>query len=271
MMPGIEFNIMKMRIAILLILIFPFCVSAQSSKQMLPMWWENVASAGQTTAAWTNIPNLVSHWLMNDNLPTSTVVDNKGNYVGTAQRNTSIIHTNSGNPPNLNGALYFNGTSDYVVMSGSTGFNLTNVTVAGWINKPTTEYHWNLCCKNYDGIVPFLMGGLSVEGDGFHFYSSGSWKNCAYTLGRLPANQWLHLVGTYDGVNMILYVNGTQNNKVAAEGPLPTNTQPVYIGDAFWASYMNSGMIDDVRIYSRAITSNEVVRLYNNGNGTELE
>ena len=269
MMPGIESSIMKIYITLILIWILPFYALAQSAR-LLPVWWGQVASAGQTTAAWTNIPNLVSHWLMNDNLPTATVLDNKGNYVGTAQRNTSIIHTNSGNPPNLNGAMYFNGTSDYIVMSGSTGLNLTNVTIAGWINKPVTDYHWNLCCKNYDGIVPFFLGGLSSEGDGFMIYSGGAWKICNYG-GRMPANVWLHLVGTYDGTNMILYVNGTQKNKTAWAGPMPTNTQPVYIGDAFWASYMNSGMIDDVRLYSRAITSNEVVRLYNNGSGTELE
>jgi len=67
-------------------------------------------SAEQSHAAFSWEDNIIVHYKMNDNAETTTVIDNKGFANGTAQQNTSALHTDG----KIIGALEFNGTSDYI-------------------------------------------------------------------------------------------------------------------------------------------------------------
>lgn len=76
------------------------------------------------------------------------------------------------------------------------------------------------------------------------------------------AGEWTYIVGTCDGSNLRLYVNG----KLAA-GPLTVtnapNTASARIGTSVDNLYFN-GMIDEARIYNRALTAEEIQQLYYN-------
>ncbi len=75
--------------------------------------------------------------------------------------------------------------------------------------------------------------------------------------------QWHHIVATYDGHQIALYVDGRMVASRRAWGRIQTNDYPVCIGDnaeqpgRYW-----NGWIDDVRIYSYALSEDEIVRLY---------
>jgi hypothetical protein len=74
----------------------------------------------------------------------------------------------------------------------------------------------------------------------------------------LSPNQWWHVVGTYDGQNQILYVNGQQVAIKPQSGTIPTSTGALRIGgNNIWGEYFK-GYIDEVRIYNRALTAAEV-------------
>ena len=74
----------------------------------------------------------------------------------------------------------------------------------------------------------------------------------------LPTGTWTHLASTYDGVTLRLYVNGTQVTQLAASGSITTSTGALRIGgNAVWSEYF-SGLIDEVRIYNRALTAGEI-------------
>jgi len=74
---------------------------------------------------------------------------------------------------------------------------------------------------------------------------------------------WHHIVGVYDGSRLSLYVDGKIDAHRQASGRLATNGYPVCIGENFeqqgacW-----NGWIDDVRIYSRGLSAEEVTHLY---------
>ncbi|MBA7589671.1 hypothetical protein ES708_31760 [subsurface metagenome] len=90
----------------------------------------NVKSVGGVSIA----ASCVGHWKMNDNEPNTVVIDSsgKGNH-GTARQNTSILHTDSNNPPYLNGALTFNGTSDYIDVGNVIGTGA--YTKVAWVKR----------------------------------------------------------------------------------------------------------------------------------------
>jgi len=79
----------------------------------------------------------------------------------------------------------------------------------------------------------------------------------------LPVGAWTHLAVTYDGTSVRLYVNGVLRSTLAgAGGGITTSTAPVRIGGNVVFSSPGTeyfaGLIDEVRIYNRALTAGEI-------------
>ena len=74
----------------------------------------------------------------------------------------------------------------------------------------------------------------------------------------LPVNQWTHVAGTYDGTTLRLYVNGTQVSSQAKTGALQVNGLPLRIGGNTYGSEFFRGLIDNLRIYNRALSAAEI-------------
>ena len=74
----------------------------------------------------------------------------------------------------------------------------------------------------------------------------------------LALNTWTHLAATYDGATLRLYVNGVQAGSRSLTGPIVTSNSPLRIGgNVLWGEYF-AGLIDEVRVYNRALTQTEV-------------
>jgi hypothetical protein len=74
----------------------------------------------------------------------------------------------------------------------------------------------------------------------------------------VPLNTWTHVAMTYDGTTLRLFVNGLQVRASVVGGPMPVSGQPLRIGgNSVWGEYFR-GMIDEVRIYNRALTAAEI-------------
>jgi len=78
--------------------------------------------------------------------------------------------------------------------------------------------------------------------------------------------RWHHIVGTYDGQAIALYVDGILDGSKSARGEIDTNAFPLWIGGNAARTGKRgrdwNGLIDDVRIYNRALRSDEVRELY---------
>jgi hypothetical protein len=69
---------------------------------------------------------------------------------------------------------------------------------------------------------------------------------------------WSHLAVTYDGTTLRLYVNGAQAATRAAGGAMSVSTRPLKLGgNAVWGEWY-AGLLDDVRVYNRALTATEI-------------
>jgi hypothetical protein len=66
------------------------------------------------------------------------------------------------------------------------------------------------------------------------------------------------LAATYDGATLRLYVNGTLASSLARSGSINTSNSPLRLGgNSIWGEWFN-GLIDEVRIYNRALTQPEI-------------
>ena len=84
----------------------------------------------------------------------------------------------------------------------------------------------------------------------------------------LPLNTWSHIVWTQDGNGVKLYVNGVNKGLIGTNsGEWWTNHLSAFMTNigCGWA-YFN-GLIDDVRIYNRALSADEIQALYSNSAG----
>jgi hypothetical protein len=77
------------------------------------------------------------------------------------------------------------------------------------------------------------------------------------------AGRCYHLVNTYDGSTLSLYVDGLLVRSQAKSGSINYESKPLYIGTSATNSFYMKGKVDDVRIYSRALSAQEVNDLYN--------
>jgi len=75
---------------------------------------------------------------------------------------------------------------------------------------------------------------------------------------KLATGAWSHLAATYDGANLRLYVNGTLVSTKAATGAIQPGTRALRIGgNSIWSEWF-AGLIDEVRVYNRALSAAEI-------------
>ncbi len=78
---------------------------------------------------------------------------------------------------------------------------------------------------------------------------------------------WYHVVGTYDGQNKYLYINGVLNNSGAKTTSIYYASDPLEIGrgdSTGGFTYYFNGTIDEVKIYNRNLSAEQILALYNN-------
>jgi len=152
----------------------------------------------------------------------------------------------------------FDGTSSWVSVADAPSLDLTyGITIEAWVN-PAASTGWR------EVVLKEVPGGLSyalyAENNGSRpagFIHSTTDKGVNGTS-ALPLNTWSHLAMTYDGTTMRIYINGVQAGSGAVTGSAATSNSPLRIGgNSIWGEYFR-GLIDEVRIYNRALSATEI-------------
>jgi len=165
-----------------------------------------------------------------------------------------------------NSAYYFNGTSSYIITGATTApLGANPRTFSLWFNSNTYTNPSNRDAFNW-GSLP---SGADGERFGFTLYS-GLPYFCGqgddfYGTGFLADSNWHNVIVTYDGDTVKMYVDGNFNT--SSKKSLNTDSSIVVIGRSpmdMNGTYFE-GSLDDIGIWSRVLTTNEIQSLYNGG------
>ena len=155
-------------------------------------------------------------------------------------------------------ALVFNGSNAAVAIPDAPTLRLsTGMTLEAWVNRSNATVGWSDVI--YKGNDNYYLEGTSTDGGapagGGTFGGTGA--NVA-AGSALPLNTWSHLAITYDGSSLTLYVNGILVASAGQSGAILASSNPLQIGgDSIYGQYFE-GLIDEVRVYNRALSQSEI-------------
>ena len=174
-----------------------------------------------------------------------------------------------GNNGTVNGAVWnatggYNRTGAYLLNSST---NITILAVPTPVNFSVVWWHYGLNRVDFNQVLTAANGWgafqFATAASGGIYVGTDITNRLSPT--ELPAkfalNTWQYFAFTYDGTNGTFYINGTWQASKAMNAP--TTWGGFIIGYNSAASGIN-GSIDDLRIYNRSLSAQQVLALYNN-------
>ncbi len=221
--------------------------------------------------------SLVAHYLLDGN-----GIDNVGNNDGVLMGPMSVLDRNG----NLNSAYQFDGINDWINIGNTPELNITgDITVSAWVKTPTSwpvTYHDPMIyarysASGYDGVNLWLDNPhLTSRSFGFIVKTgSNTWGNdFAVGTSSLQLDTWYFIVGIREGNSLKIYINGVlEGSDFCSTNPINYGINPkATIGEkagavATWCD----GVIDDVKIYKRALSDSEIQILATSIESDEVE
>ena len=172
-------------------------------------------------------------------------------------------------------SLYFDGSSDYVEVPDDASLKPTStITCSMWFNCGTQNTNRQFLSKYYDtvdGAYGFYTNGSSSD---LYFYVtvSGTTYDSPVGSGFFDDN-WHHAVGVYDGANIYLYVDGAQQGTSTAQtGSISYNNGILCFASLAGSptTYEVDTYLNNISIFNEALTSTEILKLYNSGVPSDL-
>jgi len=233
-------------------------------------------------------PNLISWWEFDEG---------SGNvaYDSTGKNDGSVYEANwtSGR---IGGAVDFDGIDDYISVSDDDSLDISGeITISAWVKLNDNVSNQTVVGKVSNG-GGYYGGGYDLvfssgtgysdatfrlvfkKADGTAGTASGNygtntnWDRVVSTKNNWKMDIWYHIAGTWDGTtnpeSMRIYINGVPNATYTAnQEEMLTNIHSLQIGRTLYTSPLNhfNGVIDDVRIYDRSLSAEEIEQLYENG------
>ncbi|MCL5096108.1 MAG: LamG domain-containing protein [Candidatus Omnitrophica bacterium] len=213
----------------------------------------------------SKVPTLAGHWTFDEGSGI-TATDSAGTHNGTIHDATYVAGKVG------SGALLLNGTNSYVEINGATGSALelagTPYTVAWW-------QKWNGAngvtqrIINMDNGESFSGGyAFALTGGGTFVLTHNNGSNQNWNPSFMASTNWQHIAVVWDGFNRTLYVNGALIASKATTGDITSRGDDVlWFGAIPKYGQFYGGALDDVRIYSDALSSSEIAALSGPVNG----
>ncbi len=218
--------------------------------------------------AMAQIPtDVLAHWPMDGNASDVSSNKNDGAMIGG-------VETAADRFGNACGALKFDGTTGYLSVPSSASLKspVSAYTVAVWVkmeqNPASPTRKWlTVCCKSDIQMETvnspqFRVQSMQDDARGYNTVS----MNTDFTE---PANenlllgQWFFYVVRYDGVQVNAYIDGKSAFSFAYAKPFTPNDMPLEIGrDVPGGMEFYCGIMDDLRIFDRALSMAEIAALY---------
>ena len=162
--------------------------------------------------------------------------------------NDGIIYGANWTDGAMGKALVFDGDDDYVRIPNSPSLSISNaITVEFWVNLHGDSYTM-IRKQPSDWMIEFT--GNIPE---WYITAGGSYKVVAGIA--ISYYEWHHIIGTYDGNMMRMYIDGNEVNTASKTGKLQQSNLYLEIGN--WGEIFH-GIIDEVAIYNRTLSSDKI-------------
>ncbi len=204
-------------------------------------------------------------------------LDNAGGIIGDVKEsNNSLNGTSYGTAQTYLGtalntapicmASDFNATGDFVDVPNNVLLTTTNTfSISAWIRPKTFASTYELLVSKTSNFV-----------DGFSFYTywngatgfivfligNGATSQLSYAV--INANVWSHVVATYDGATINLYLNGVLAFSNPYVGGILNVNTPLLIGKDPFNFYQYHGAMDEVKLYNTTLTPAAITSIYTN-------
>ncbi|MCK4998974.1 MAG: LamG domain-containing protein, partial [Anaerohalosphaera sp.] len=226
----------------------------------------NVNGDTDTDAAGLNEKILLAHWPMDNAVDPNSITEGAPGTV--AYGDPEVVEGVVGQ------AMEFDGNDGLNTSIADTGAYFEDMnqycTVSCWV-KSASSPDWNpLVCKRGESDEGWQIRKRGGSGDKVCFTTRGTSNDDApvSTTGVFD-DQWHLVVGVFDGQTKKIYVDGLFNAEVSVSGPIAATVSPVSIGCRIWQSgedwYIGNfftGSLDDIKLYSYPMTSQQVADLY---------
>lgn len=236
-------------------------IIAASLSAQVGLLTQSVSPSSQLAAvATTN--GLVGHWNFDENTGTNASDSSGSGYAG------QLLNGASWTVGKVGSAVMFDGTDDKVLVGNQALFNFNagqDFTISLWIKgSDTTQAQKIISKRNTDGYQ--LR---------FNSPSSFIWRideptaNTDTTTTSHPLNgSWRHIVTGRNTNQHFLYIDGVLVKTTAdSSSESVQNTENLIIGNDQGSAEGFNGLIDEVRIYNRSLSSQEILDIYNDTGG----
>jgi hypothetical protein len=235
----------------------------------------NTKTSTAVSVTVANGTGLVGYWALDEGTGT-TATDSSGN-----GNNGTLVNGPTWTIGKLGSALAFNGLTHYVNVPSTPVLNAYPLTVAVWMQTASTAGVRGIVNKyvanSYNGYQVFLSNGNLCAWyirDTANYVYDGS--GCTFNLPGYNDNLWHHVAYVVNASGSNLYVDGVQKGSLGWTGTAgpQTTIQPIHLGHypgANGGAEYFPGALDDVRIYNRALSTADILILYNAGTGSTAD
>jgi hypothetical protein len=199
---------------------------------------------------------LVAHWKLDNNAQDSSGNGNDGTLNG------GPTYVAAGR---IGAALSVDGIDDYVDCGNGASLNITDtISLSAWIKAVdiANAQHNPFIAK---GDTAYAIKHNTNNRLEFFVYNNNAWHTAtSAVLNADYNNSWHHVAGTFDGVQLKLYLDGKVVGNNLYTGPIATDTYNVNLGrNSQNTDRLYYGLIDDARIYHGVLTKAEIAALAN--------
>jgi hypothetical protein len=227
------------------------------------------------TAAWAQVeenpppqrdrlPSGVSSWKLDETSGT-TALDSWGSNHG---EHTSGVAVGTPGLVSTGHSADYDGARGWTVINSSASLNVTSaITLEAWARPDTlpssSASTRTILRKDGQYLLRLLSNGAVV----FRLWIGGAAREVVTSAGTIAPGGIYHLVATYDGASQTIYVNGAAIVTRAQTGTISTTANPLIIGASSSGGIYDlfDGRLDNVTLYSSAVTASWVADRYNQG------
>ncbi len=164
----------------------------------------------------------------------------------------------------LGPGLEFNGINDSVRIADSERFNLTgNFSVSFWVFPYNLSKNQTFITKGNGTLTNFYLDYKTTNKIEFGFYNE-NWRSLAADASSLNQNSWSHIVAVWNAElnTSSIYINGILRGSLNLNWSTIANSEDLVIGSFPPYGQYFSGILDEVIIFNKTLTSEEVLDMY---------